>query len=120
MLCVVRAGGYREAVELIEANPWGNGAAVFTRDGGAARQFQEDADAGMVGVNVPIPVPVGCHSFGGWKQSLFGDAHMYGPRGRPLLHQGQGDHLPLARPGRQPGRPGLPPEPLGERGRWRR
>ena len=81
VLCVVRAGGYREAVELIEANPWGNGAAVFTRDGGAARQFQEDADAGMVGVNVPIPVPVGCHSFGGWKQSLFGDAHMYGPEG---------------------------------------
>ena len=81
VLCVVRAGAYREAVELIEANPWGNGAAIFTRDGGAARQFQEDADAGMVGVNVPIPVPVGCHSFGGWKQSLFGDAHMYGPEG---------------------------------------
>ena len=72
---------YREAVDLVEQNPWGNGTAIFTRDGGAARQFQEDADAGMVGVNVPIPVPVGYHSFGGWKQSLFGDTHMYGPEG---------------------------------------
>ena len=81
VLCVVRAGTYREAVDLVEQNPWGNGAAIFTRDGGAARQFQQDADAGMVGVNVPIPVPVGYHSFGGWKQSLFGDTHMYGPEG---------------------------------------
>ena len=81
VLCVVRSDTYHEAVELIENNPWGNGAAIFTRDGGAARQFQLDADAGMVGVNVPIPVPVGYHSFGGWKNSLFGDAHMYGPEG---------------------------------------
>ena len=81
VLCVVRADSYQEAVELVEQNPWGNGTAIFTRDGGAARQFQEDADAGMVGVNVPIPVPVGYHSFGGWKQSLFGDTHMYGPEG---------------------------------------
>ena len=81
VLCVVRAGTYHEAVKLIEQNPWGNGAAIFTRDGGAARQFQQDAEAGMVGVNVPIPVPVGYHSFGGWKDSLFGDAHMYGPEG---------------------------------------
>ena len=81
VLSVVRADTYREAVDLVEQNPWGNGAAIFTRDGGAARQFQEDADAGMVGVNVPIPVPVGYHSFGGWKQSLFGDTHMYGPEG---------------------------------------
>ena len=81
VLCVVRSDTYHEAVELIENNPWGNGAAIFTRDGGAARQFQIDADAGMVGVNVPIPVPVGYHSFGGWKNSLFGDAHMYGPEG---------------------------------------
>ncbi len=81
VLCVLRADTYHEAVKLIERNPWGNGAAIFTRDGGAARQFQEDADAGMVGVNVPIPVPVGYHSFGGWKQSLFGDTHMYGPEG---------------------------------------
>ncbi len=81
VLCVVRADTYHEAVSLIENNPWGNGAAIFTRDGGAARQFQIDADAGMVGINVPIPVPVGYHSFGGWKQSLFGDSHMYGPEG---------------------------------------
>ncbi len=81
VLCVLRADTYHEAVKLIERNPWGNGAAIFTRDGGAARRFQEDADAGMVGVNVPIPVPVGYHSFGGWKQSLFGDTHMYGPEG---------------------------------------
>ncbi len=81
VLCVVRAENYQDAVELVERNPWGNGTAIFTRDGGAARQFQEDADAGMVGVNVPIPVPVGYHSFGGWKQSLFGDSHMYGPEG---------------------------------------
>ena len=81
VLCVVRSDTYHEAVELIDKNPWGNGAAIFTRDGGAARQFQIDADAGMVGVNVGIPVPVGYHSFGGWKNSLFGDAHMYGPEG---------------------------------------
>ncbi len=81
VLCVVRSDSYHQAVELIENNPWGNGAAIFTRDGGAARQFQLDADAGMVGVNVPIPVPVGYHSFGGWKNSLFGDTHMYGPEG---------------------------------------
>ena len=81
VLCMVRSDSYHEAVELIEQNPWGNGAAIFTRDGGAARQFQLDADAGMVGVNVPIPVPVGYHSFGGWKNSLFGDTHMYGPEG---------------------------------------
>ena len=81
VLCVVRSDSYHEAVGLIASNPWGNGAAIFTRDGGAARQFELDADAGMVGVNVPIPVPVGYHSFGGWKQSLFGDAHMYGPEG---------------------------------------
>ncbi len=81
VLCVVRSDTYHEAVELIDKNPWGNGAAIFTRDGGAARRFQLDADAGMIGVNVPIPVPVGCHSFGGWKDSLFGDTHMYGPEG---------------------------------------
>ena len=81
VLCVVRSDSYHEAVDLIDRNPWGNGAAIFTRDGGAARQFQLDANAGMVGVNVPIPVPVGYHSFGGWKSSLFGDTHMYGPEG---------------------------------------
>jgi malonate-semialdehyde dehydrogenase (acetylating) / methylmalonate-semialdehyde dehydrogenase len=81
VLCVVRTDTYQEGVDLIAANPWGNGAAIFTRDGGAARQFQEDADAGMVGINVPIPVPVGYHSFGGWKDSAFGDTTIYGPEG---------------------------------------
>ncbi len=81
VLSVVRVDTYREAVELIRTSQWGNGAAIFTRDGGAARRFQEDADAGMVGINVPIPVPVGYHSFGGWKDSLFGDTTMYGPEG---------------------------------------
>lgn len=66
---------------MINDNPYGNGTAIFTRDGGAARQFQFDVDAGMVGINVPIPVPVAYYSFGGWKASLFGDLHMYGPEG---------------------------------------
>jgi len=81
VLSVVRCDTYADAVQLIADNPYGNGAAIFTRDGGAARQFQEDADAGMVGINVPIAVPVGYHSFGGWKESLFGDTTMYGPEG---------------------------------------
>ena len=81
VLCVVRVNTYHEAVELLANNPWGNGAAIFTRDGGAARKFQEDADAGMIGLNVPIPVPVGYHSFGGWKNSAFGAHTIYGPEG---------------------------------------
>ncbi len=81
VLSVVRCASYQEGVDLIKNNPWGNGAAIFTQNGGAARQFQEDADAGMVGINVPVPVPVGYHSFGGWKDSLFGDTTMYGPEG---------------------------------------
>lgn len=81
VLCLVRCDTYLQARDLIANNPWGNGAAIFTRDGGAARDFQENADAGMVGINVPIPVPVGYHSFGGWKNSLFGDAAIYGPEG---------------------------------------
>ena len=81
VLAVVRADSYAEGVQMIRDNPFGNGAAIFTRDGGAARQFQRDADAGMVGINVPIPVPVGYHSFGGWNDSAFGDTTMYGPEG---------------------------------------
>ncbi|MEE2768662.1 MAG: CoA-acylating methylmalonate-semialdehyde dehydrogenase [Actinomycetota bacterium] len=81
VLSVVRAEGYPEAVSMISDNAYGNGTAIFTRDGGAARRFQADADAGMVGINVPIPVPVGYHSFGGWGDSLFGDTTMYGPEG---------------------------------------
>ncbi len=81
VLSVVRAGSYEAAVELVNANPYGNGTAIFTDDGGAARRFQFEVEVGMVGVNVPIPVPVAYYSFGGWKQSLFGDAHAYGPDG---------------------------------------
>ncbi|MEX0630729.1 MAG: CoA-acylating methylmalonate-semialdehyde dehydrogenase [Chloroflexota bacterium] len=78
---VVRADSYADAVGLINDNPYANGTAIFTRDGGAARQFQFDIDVGMVGINVPIPVPVAYYSFGGWRNSLFGDLHMYGPEG---------------------------------------
>ena len=81
VLSVVRVDTYAEAVQLVNDNEYGNGTAIFTRDGGAARQFQFDVQAGMVGVNVPIPVPVAYYSFGGWKASLFGDTHMYGPDG---------------------------------------
>ena len=81
VLTVMRVKTYDEAVKLINDNPYGNGTAIFTRDGGAARQFQFEVEAGMVGINVPIPVPVSYYSFGGWKNSLFGDLHMYGPEG---------------------------------------
>jgi malonate-semialdehyde dehydrogenase (acetylating)/methylmalonate-semialdehyde dehydrogenase len=81
VLTVVRVKTYDEAVALVNDNPYGNGTAIFTRDGGAARQFQFEVNAGMVGINVPIPVPVAYYSFGGWKNSLFGDLHMYGPEG---------------------------------------
>jgi len=81
VLSVVRVGTYDEAVRLVNENPYGNGTAIFTRDGGAARRFQYEAVCGMVGINVPIPVPVAYYSFGGWKTSLFGDLHMYGPEG---------------------------------------
>ncbi len=81
VLTVMRVKTYEEAVGLINDNPYGNGTAIFTRDGGAARQFQFEVNAGMVGINVPIPVPVAYYSFGGWKNSLFGDLHMYGPEG---------------------------------------
>jgi malonate-semialdehyde dehydrogenase (acetylating)/methylmalonate-semialdehyde dehydrogenase len=81
VLTVTRVETYPEALRLVNDNPYGNGTAIFTRDGGAARQFQFDVNVGMVGINVPIPVPVSYYSFGGWKSSLFGDLHMYGPEG---------------------------------------
>ena len=81
VLCVVRAGGYEEASDLVNSNEYGNGAAIFTRDGDVARAFASSIEAGMVGINVPIPVPVAYHSFGGWKRSLFGDHAVYGPEG---------------------------------------
>jgi malonate-semialdehyde dehydrogenase (acetylating)/methylmalonate-semialdehyde dehydrogenase len=78
VLSIVRVQSYEEGLELINANPFGNGTAIFTNDGGAARRFQNEVQVGMVGVNVPIPVPVGYHSFGGWKQSAFGQGKAYG------------------------------------------
>ncbi len=81
VLSVVRVDSYDEGLAMINDNPYGNGVALFTRDGGVAREFQYDVNVGMVGVNVPIPVPVSYYSFGGWKASLFGDSHMYGPEG---------------------------------------
>jgi malonate-semialdehyde dehydrogenase (acetylating)/methylmalonate-semialdehyde dehydrogenase len=81
VLSVVRVETYADALRLINENPYGNGTAIFTQNGGAARQFQFDVEVGMVGINVPIPVPVSYYSFGGWKSSLFGDLHMYGPEG---------------------------------------
>jgi malonate-semialdehyde dehydrogenase (acetylating) / methylmalonate-semialdehyde dehydrogenase len=89
VLGVTRVASYDDAVALVNVNPYGNGAAIFTRDGGAARRFQFDVQAGMVGINVPIPVPVGYYSFGGWKNSLFGDSHVYGPEGISFYTHGK-------------------------------
>ncbi|HEX2893321.1 MAG TPA: CoA-acylating methylmalonate-semialdehyde dehydrogenase [Marmoricola sp.] len=89
VLGVVRVDTYEEGLELINSNPFGNGTAIFTRDGGAARQFQFDVQVGMVGINVPVPVPVSYYSFGGWKASLFGDSHMYGPEGINFYTRGK-------------------------------
>jgi malonate-semialdehyde dehydrogenase (acetylating)/methylmalonate-semialdehyde dehydrogenase len=81
VLGVARAATHDEAIALVNANPRANGVAVFTSDGAAARKFQNEIEVGMVGVNVPIPVPMAYYSFGGWKQSLFGDTHVHGPEG---------------------------------------
>jgi malonate-semialdehyde dehydrogenase (acetylating) / methylmalonate-semialdehyde dehydrogenase len=89
VLGVTRVDSYQEALKLVNDNQYGNGTAIFTRDGGAARQFQYDVQVGMVGINVPIPVPVAYYSFGGWKASLFGDTHMYGPEGIQFYTRGK-------------------------------
>ncbi|HVK29355.1 MAG TPA: aldehyde dehydrogenase family protein, partial [Nocardioides sp.] len=89
VLGVVRVETYEEGLQLINSNQFANGTAIFTRDGGAARQFQFDVEVGMVGINVPIPVPVAYYSFGGWKDSLFGDTHMYGPEGINFYTRGK-------------------------------
>jgi malonate-semialdehyde dehydrogenase (acetylating)/methylmalonate-semialdehyde dehydrogenase len=81
VLCVVRVPDVAAAVQLINANEYGNGVALYTRDGGIAREFVRHIQVGMVGVNVPLPVPMAFNSFGGWKRSLFGDHHAYGPEG---------------------------------------
>ncbi len=89
VLSVLRAGSYDDALALVNASPYGNGAALFTNDGGAARRFQHEVQVGMVGINVPIPVPVAYHSFGGWKSSLFGDTHAYGNDGVHFFTRGK-------------------------------
>jgi malonate-semialdehyde dehydrogenase (acetylating)/methylmalonate-semialdehyde dehydrogenase len=81
VLSTVRMEHYEEAIRLINENPYGNGTAVFTNDGGAARKFQAEIEVGMVGINVPIPVPLSFYSFGGWKDSIFGSHAIYGPEG---------------------------------------
>jgi malonate-semialdehyde dehydrogenase (acetylating) / methylmalonate-semialdehyde dehydrogenase len=81
VLSVVRAGSFDEALDLVNASPYGNGTALFTSDGSLARRYQNEVEVGMVGINVPIPVPAAAYSFGGWKASLFGDSHAYGPDG---------------------------------------
>jgi malonate-semialdehyde dehydrogenase (acetylating)/methylmalonate-semialdehyde dehydrogenase len=80
VLSVVRVETYEEGMELINSHPYGNGTAIFTCDGGAARKFQNEVQVGMIGINVPIPVPMAYYSFGGWKASLFGDTHAHGWR----------------------------------------
>ena len=89
VLSVVRASTYADAVRLVSENPYGNGTAIFTNDGGAARRFVFDVEAGMVGVNVPIPVPMAYYSFGGWKASLFGDTHVHGTEGVHFYTRGK-------------------------------
>jgi malonate-semialdehyde dehydrogenase (acetylating)/methylmalonate-semialdehyde dehydrogenase len=89
VLSVVRAGSYDEALNVINANPYGNGTAIFTNDGGAARRFTNEVEVGMVGVNVPIPVPMAFYSFGGWKSSLFGDTHVHGTEGVHFYTRGK-------------------------------
>jgi malonate-semialdehyde dehydrogenase (acetylating)/methylmalonate-semialdehyde dehydrogenase len=89
VLSVVRVKSYEEGLRLINANPYGNGTAIFTNDGGAARRFQNEVEVGMVGINVPIPVPVAYYSFGGWKNSLFGDTHAHGTEGVHFFTRGK-------------------------------
>jgi len=89
VLSVVRVPTYEAAVELVKRQPVRERTAIFTNDGGAARRYQNEVEIGMVGINVPIPVPVGYYSFGGWKQSLFGDSHAYGPDGIHFFTRGK-------------------------------
>ncbi|PZG02201.1 CoA-acylating methylmalonate-semialdehyde dehydrogenase [Micromonospora deserti] len=89
VLSVLRVTSYAEGLALINANPYGNGTAIFTNDGGAARRFQREVEVGMVGINVPVPVPVAYYSFGGWKNSLFGDTHAHGIEGVHFFTRGK-------------------------------
>jgi malonate-semialdehyde dehydrogenase (acetylating)/methylmalonate-semialdehyde dehydrogenase len=89
VLSVVRVPSYDAALDLVNSNPYGNGTAIFTNDGGAARRYQTEVEVGMVGVNVPIPVPMAYYSFGGWKNSLFGDTHAHGTEGVHFFTKGK-------------------------------
>jgi len=89
VLSVIRVQSYDAALELVNSNPYGNGTAIFTNDGGAARRYQNEAEVGMVGINVPIPVPMAYYSFGGWKNSLFGDNHAHGTEGVHFFTRGK-------------------------------
>ena len=89
VLAVIRTDSYGDAVALANRNPYGNGAAIFTNDGGVARRFEQDIQVGMVGINVPVPVPMAHYSFGGWKDSLFGETHIYGPDGIRFYTRGK-------------------------------
>ena len=111
VLEVMRVPTYADAMKVLDENPYANGTAIFTRDGGAARQFQFDVNVGMVGINVPIPVPVAYYCFGGWKASLFGDLHMYGPEGVQFYTRAKVVTSRWPDPSEQQGRPGLPRAP---------
>jgi malonate-semialdehyde dehydrogenase (acetylating)/methylmalonate-semialdehyde dehydrogenase len=89
VLSVLRVETYDEAIDIINANPYGNGTAIFTNDGGAARRFENEVEVGMIGVNVPVPVPMAYYSFGGWKNSLFGDTHAHGAEGVHFFTRGK-------------------------------
>ncbi len=89
VLSVVRVDSYEDALDLVNAHPYGNGTAIFTNDGGAARRYREEVQVGMVGINVPIPVPMAYYSFGGWKSSLFGDTHAHGTEGVHFYTRGK-------------------------------
>jgi malonate-semialdehyde dehydrogenase (acetylating) / methylmalonate-semialdehyde dehydrogenase len=89
VLVLLRAETFDDALELVNSNPYGNGSAIFTADGRTAREFEQRVQTGMVGVNVPIPVPMAYYSFGGWKQSLFGDLHVHGREGVQFYTRGK-------------------------------
>jgi hypothetical protein len=110
VLSVVRVESYDEALDLVNSNPSGNGTAIFTSDGGAARRVQDEVEVGMVGINVPIPVPMAYYSFGGWKAALFGDNHAPRHRRRALLHPRQSHHRRWLDPQPRRHQPRLPPK----------
>jgi malonate-semialdehyde dehydrogenase (acetylating)/methylmalonate-semialdehyde dehydrogenase len=111
VLSVVRVASYDEGLELINDSPYGNGTAIFTNDGGAARRFQNEVRSAWSASTCRSPCPMAYFSFGGWKASLFGDSHAHGMEGVHFFTRGQGRHLPLARPEPRRPQPRLPAEP---------